>query len=241
MDNSVITIANVGPYYTAWKQEFIEELESNSSSTKIEHKGDQININGQRHTIDLKIDHSTSDVAIHVSTNHRHGNGGGAGWVIFFLLMIFLLFFGGLWFMWFLGPFWLIFFVIIIIGASSNHEEPDVKKIVGTIAENAWQEVQSHQDKVTQAPIPQVNQVTVQQTQVNKVQNQAVKTESLNRLPDEVYLLSPEAAKIAATPEITTQKGSKVNEPVPLYCPYCGARRQTGANFCANCGSSLAV
>ena len=237
MDDNVITLPGAGPYYASWKHEFVDSLE-NTYKAKVEVHDDKMKIAGQKHTYELTLDHGTSDVNIHLSMTHLHGHGGGFG--IGFFLLLLLLFFGG-WGFWFIGPFWFILFLVIIIGATSSTDDETLAGQLGRIARETWHKVQDNLDAAKQVP-KKLEVVSQSPVMANVIQqNAATKVVGYSRLPDEVYLLSPEAARAAATPTVPESGQPKVNESVPLYCPYCGTRRQDGGNFCTNCGSALTV
>jgi hypothetical protein len=241
MDESRITLVGVGAYYPQWKQEFLEILQSKTPGP-FQQNGDQVLFTDQKSNCELNLEHITPDLSIHLFVARRHETGKTACCAFVFLLMILLLIVGG-WRFLLLDTSLLAFFLfaVIIVAISYNRDQPNVKKFVEAIAQEAWQRVQVELNRQQLFAQEQPHGYQSSQRPVGKIFPQSTNPAASYRLPDEDYLLSPEAARIAAIPSQPGQKKSVTKPEIAEYCPHCGFRRQPGASFCANCGSTLTI
>ena len=139
--------------------------------------------------------------------------------------------------------YWIFLFAFLIFGIGFGRDEPDFQGRIRTIAENVWHTLcENRGDTFNRGVGFNVSRnapTILRAPQLNLKTPRSVG--NIYRLPDEAYLLSPEATKIAATPAVPVKGHNSSEMLLTLYCPYCGTRRRPEANFCENCGSALAV
>jgi hypothetical protein len=236
MVENPITIEGAGPYFPAWKSEFTDILRSKTLGT-VTQSGDQVVVAGPRFGCELNLERDNDDVLIHVFPSQFQNHRSGGATAVCCLLALIFLFFGG-WMFWSLTLVCLLIVVAILVGTSFSRGNPNLVGVISALAKAAWQRVQIDIE-YAQKGTPAGKAVQVPNTRAKIPPSKPLQPPESYRLPDEDYLLSPQAAKIAATPASPARNVLRGDQPTPTYCPYCGERRQTGANFCAKCGAAL--
>ncbi len=250
MAEVTINLAGASPYYNEWKREFRTDLEI-SFPGRVMDQSDEIQVVAGRHSTQIKADKNQDDINVHVISMHQ--GGGGGAFIGFCLLLMALMLFFGAWrfaFMpfFFFNPFWIIIFFVIIAIPAGGHSHDALIGPISRLARSAWERVMLRNKQSNVAPAS-VTPVDVHPTSAPAPGPTIAGTPGISmkkaaddgRPPDEEYLLSPAAAEAAATPALVTKvdRDLKSKEGVAMFCPYCGARRQTAAKFCWNCGSAL--
>ncbi|HMF32939.1 MAG TPA: zinc-ribbon domain-containing protein [Candidatus Lokiarchaeia archaeon] len=245
MEENQITLTGAGPFFDAWKQDFVQALEHRNLKPIVGSDNNAINITSLDQNCQIMINQNKFNLDLHIYSNRQSSRNSGscACLCIMMIGLMLVLFWSHLIpFNLFVIPFSVNPIVIVIIilvfftVTAVAFSKLNIGEQVARIAEETWQRVQSKITS-TEALGPKTLAISPRLPHSEVTENPA----ALGRPSDESYLLSMEAGKVAARPALTVsqQRKSEMRDRDFHFCPYCGTEQQAGARFCVKCGRTV--